>query len=109
MVQEGMDRDDVSRDMINLRRAMEAVLGEKRYDNYIFYVESCIYIDTLHTLLEKGYKVWLVYDCFYGTGFGTQEEFENLVKEAVWISFVRFKMASDFNDWENILGIKVGE
>jgi hypothetical protein len=109
MVQEGMDRDDVSRDMINLRRAMEAVLGEERYDNYIFYVESCIYIDTLHTLLEKGYKVWLVYDCFYGTGFGTQEEFENLVKEAVWISFVRFKMASDFNDWENIFGIKVGE
>ena len=109
MVQEGMDRDAVSRDMINLRRAMEAVLGEQRYDNYIFYVESCIYIDTLHTLLEKGYKVWLVYDCFYGTGFGTQEEFENLVKEAVWISFVRFKMASDFNDWENIFGIKVGE
>ena len=106
MVQEGMDRDDVSRDMINLRRAMEAVLGEKRYDNYIFYVESCIYIDTLHLLLEKGYKVWLVYDCFYGAGFGTQKEFEELVMEAVWVSFVRFKMASDFNEWESILGIK---
>ena len=102
MIQDGMDRDSVYEDMIDLRRAMEVVLGKKRYDNYIFYVESCIYIDTLHTLLEKGYKVWLVYDCFYGTGFGTQEEFEKLVTEAVWVSFVRFKAAYDFNEWENI-------
>ena len=102
MIQDGIDRESVYEDMINLRRAMEAVLGEKRHDNYIFYVESCIYIDTLHTLLEKGYKVWLVYDCFYGAGFGTQEAFEELVTEAVWVSFVRFKTAYDFNEWENI-------
>ena len=106
MIQEGMDRDSVYEDMISLRRGMETVLGEKRYDNYIFYVESCIYIDTLHTLLEKGYKVWLVYDCFYGAGFGTEEEFERLVTEAVWVSFVRFKLASDFNDWGRILTVE---
>ena len=105
MIQDGIDRDSVYEDMINLRRAMETVLGQERYDNYIFYVESCIYIDTLHTLLEKGYKVWLVYDCFYGAGFGTQEEFERLVTEAVWVSFVRFKMAYDFNEWGDILKI----
>lgn len=101
MIQDGIDRESVYEDMINLRRAMEAVLGDKRHDNYIFYVESCIYIDALHTLLKKGYKVWLVYDCFYGSGFGTQEEFEELVTEAVWVSFVRFKTAYDFNEWEN--------
>ncbi len=106
MVQDGMDRDSVYEDMISLRRAMEAVLGPERYDNYIFYVESCIYIDTLHILLEKGYKVWLVYDCFYGAGFGTQDEFERLVVEAVWVSFVRFKVAYDFNEWGIILNKK---
>jgi hypothetical protein len=105
MIQDGMDKDSVYEDMINLRRAMEKVLGEKRYDNYIFYVESCIYIDTLHTLLEQGYKVWLVYDCFYGSGFGTNEEFEKLVLEAVWVSFVRFKLACDFNEWGDILKV----
>lgn len=102
MNQEGMNKESVYEDMIALRRAMEKVLGEKRYNNYIFYVESCIYIDVLHTLLSKGYKVWLVYDCFYGKGFGTQEEFERVVLEAVMVSFVRFKTAADFNDWENI-------
>jgi len=107
MVQEGMDKDAVYNDMIKLRRAMEEVLGETRYDNFIFYVESCIYIDALHTLLSRGYKVWLVYDCFYGTGFGTQEEFTKFVQEAVWVSFVRFKMAYDFDEWEQILK-KVG-
>ena len=105
MKQDGIEREKVYEDMIKLRRAMEEVLGGERYNNYIFYVESCIYIDALHTLLEKGYKVWLVYDCFYGTGFGTKEEFQKLVFEAVYISFVRFKMAYDFNDWENILKI----
>ena len=102
MNQEGMNKESVYEDMIALRRAMEKVLGEKRYNNYIFYVESCLYIDVLHSLLSKGYKVWLVYDCFYGKGFGDQEEFERVVLEAVMVSFVRFKMASDFNDWENI-------
>jgi hypothetical protein len=106
MIQEGMNKDSVYDDMKSLRRAMETVLGEQRYDNYIFYVESCIYIDTLHTLLKKGYKVWLVYDCFYGAGFGTEEEFEKLVLEAVWVSFVRFKLAYDFNKWEDIFDKK---
>jgi hypothetical protein len=106
MIQDGIDRDSVYEDMISLRRAVEKILGPERHDNYIFYVESCIYIDTLHTLLEKGYKVWLVYDCFYGAGFGTEEEFERLVTEAVWVSFVRFKLASDFNDWGRILTVE---
>lgn len=102
MIQNGANKDDVYNDMKNLRRAMETVLGETRYDNFIFYVESCIYIDTLYSLLEQGYKVWLVYDCFYGSGGGTEEEFKRLVEEAVWISFVRFKLAYDLNEWGNI-------
>ena len=102
MMQDGVDRESVYNDMISLRRAMETVLGKDRHDNYIFYVESCIYIDTLHSLLEAGYQVWLVYDCFYGKGFGSQEEFEKLVLEAVWTSFVRFKAAYEFNKWDEI-------
>ena len=106
MIQEGADKDTVYADMKNLRRAMETVLGKTRHDNFIFYVESCIYIDTLYMLLEKGYKVWLVYDCFYGSGVGTKEEFKRLVQEAVWVSFVRFKLAYDFNRWEEIFNIE---
>lgn len=102
MVQEGLDKESVYEDMKELRRAMEKVLGKKRYDNFIFYAESCIYIDTLYTLLKQGYKVWLVYDCFYGAGFGTEDEFKKLVQEAVWVSFVRFKEAYDFDMWEDI-------
>ena len=102
MVQDGADKDAVYNDMIKLRRAMETVLGVDRHDNYVFYVESCIYIDALHSLLESGYQVWLVYDCFYGRGCGSQEEFERLVLEAVWTSFVRFKLACDFNMWDEI-------
>ena len=102
MIQDGIDKESVYEDMKTLRRAMESVIGKERYDNFIFYVESCIYIDALYTLLEKGYKVWLVYDCFYGSGVGTEGEFKKLVQEAVWISFVRFKLAYDFDDWEGI-------
>lgn len=102
MVQDGMDKESVYEDMKKLRRAMEKVLGEKRYDNFIFYVESCIYIDTLYTLLKQGYKVWLVYDCFYGAGIGSEEDFEKLVQEAVWVSFVRFKEAYDFDMWDEV-------
>ena len=102
MIQDGADKEAVYDDMKNLRRAMETVLGETRHDNFIFYVESCIYIDTLYMLLAKGYKVWLVYDCFYGSGVGSEEEFKRLVQEAVWISFVRFKFAYDFDDWGSI-------
>ena len=102
MIQDGMDQKSVYEDMKKLRRAVEKVLGEKRYDNFIFYVESCIYIDTLYTLLKQGYKVWLVYDCFYGAGVGTDEEFKKLVQEAVWVSFVRFKEAYDFDMWADV-------
>lgn len=103
MVQDGMDQQVVYAEMEKLRRAMEQVLGEKRYGNFIFLAESCIYIDVLHYLLNRGYKVWLVYDCFYGSGFGSQEEFEKAVVAAVQICFMRFKMGYDFGDWEKIL------
>lgn len=79
---------------------MAETINEKYYkDQPEFHI---IYIDTLYTLLEQGYHVWLVYDCFYGTGTGTDEEFKNLVQEAVWVSFVRFKLAYDLNKWEDI-------
>ena len=30
-----------------------------------FYHESCIYMEVLKALLDKGYFVWQQYDCFY--------------------------------------------
>ena len=103
MVQDGMNQQVVYAEMEKLRRAMEQVLGEKRYGNFIFLAESCIYIDVLHYLLNRGYKVWLVYDCFYGSGFGSQDEFEKAVVAAVQICFMRFKMGYDFGNWKEIL------
>ncbi len=102
MVQDGATRDEVYAEMAKLRRAMERVLGAERHDNYVFFVESCIYIDVLYVLLSKGYKVWLVFDCFYGNGFGSQEEFARTVECAVWACFVRYKMASDYDEWESL-------
>ena len=32
----------------------------------------------------------------------SDEEFEKLVLEAVWVSFVRFKLACEFNEWDDI-------
>ncbi len=103
MVQNGIDQNTVYLEMEKLRRALEQVLGKKRYGNFIFLAESCIYIDVLQYLLKTGYKVWLVFDCFYGAGFGSQKEFEDAVIAAVHICFIRFKMGYDFGDWEKVL------
>ena len=102
MVHNVVSHDEVEEHMVKLRRAVEEVLGGITYGSYVFYVESLIYIDALHSLLEKGYDVWLVYDCFYGKGFGTEEEFIEYVLDAVFISFVRFKFALDFRAWDEI-------
>ena len=102
MVHNVVSQEEVEEHMVRLRRAVEEVLGGITYGSYIFYAESCIYIDALHCLLEKGYDVWLVYDCFYGKGFGSEEEFKEYVMEAVFVAFVRFKFANDFGNWEEI-------
>ena len=88
--------------MVKLRRAVEEVLGGITYGSYVFYVESLIYIDTLHCLLEKGYDVWLVYVCFYGKGFWSDAEFKKYVLDAVVVSFIRFKFANTFGNWKEI-------
>ncbi len=84
MIQDGMDKGFVYKKMAKLKEAMEKVLGTEGFDNYVFYAESCIYLEALYLLLRKGYKVWIVFDCFYGKGFGTQEEFERYVLDAVF-------------------------
>ena len=50
--------------MFSYRTAVEKTLG-KLYDSEIFYHESCIYMEVLKALLDKGYFVWQQYDCFY--------------------------------------------
>lgn len=102
MVHNVVSHDEVEEHMVKLRRAVEEVLGGITYGSYVFYVESLIYIDTLHCLLEKGYDVWLVYDCFYGKGFGSDAEFKKYVLDAVVVSFIRFKFANTFGNWKEI-------
>ena len=67
MDQEGLteeDKDDCYNLIYMLRAAIREVEG-KLYGSEIFYVESCVYLKTLHDLIKKGYKTWQVYDCFY--------------------------------------------
>ena len=69
-----------------LREAMERVIGHF-FNNEIFFIESCVYIDVLNELLKDG-LVWLVYDCFYTTD--SREDFEDYCKSVIEKCFNRF-------------------
>lgn len=102
MIMDGVDRTAVYEEMRKLRKATEEVLGPVHYGNYVFLVESFIYLQALATLLEKGYLVWMVYDCFYMKGVKDKEQMDRLIGELVYACYVQFKMAKDFNEWEAI-------
>ena len=53
MNQENIERQDVCDTMAEFREAIVQAEGGKLYGSDIFYVESCIYIDTLYTLLTN--------------------------------------------------------
>lgn len=47
------------------RTSIVETVGELKYDNEIFFHESCIYMDVTFDLLKKGLNVWQQYDCWY--------------------------------------------
>lgn len=51
--------------MTQYKKSVEQALGYKLYDSEVFFHESCIYMDVLKTLLDKGYFIWQQYDGFY--------------------------------------------
>lgn len=102
MVMDGVNRADVYQEMEKLRHATEEVLGPVHFGNYVFLVESFIYLQVLNTLLEKGYLVWMVYDCFYISGVKDKEEMDKFIGDLVYTYYVQFKMAKDFNIWEEM-------
>lgn len=92
MTTNGLNKDDIYKEMDKLKKAVLKVKGGKTYGNEIFYVESVVCLRTLRYLLqEKNQLVWLVYDCFYGKGYDTQEFFELMIKAAVLAFFMEFK------------------
>lgn len=102
MTMDGVDKAAVYQEMANLRRATEEVLGPVHFGNYVFLVESFIYLQVLHVLLKKGYLVWMVYDCFYIKGVEDKEEMDKYIGDLVYACYVQFKMANDLNQWEEL-------
>lgn len=92
MEQTGIAREDVCEKMEDLRNAIVKAEGGRLYGNEVFYVESCVYLMTLYDLLSQGFRVWLVYDCFYASApdTDTEEFFEERVLHAVRQNFERF-------------------
>ena len=80
-------RNAVDREMQIFRKAIIIAEGGKTYDSEIFLHESCIYMDVLKELLDKGYYVWQCYDAFYATNpyNQTNEGFEKMVSEIIEI------------------------
>ena len=102
MVMDGISRAAVYKEMEKLRHATEEVLGTVHFGNYVFLVESFIYLQVLNALLEKGYVVWMVYDCFYIKGVKNKEDMDRYIGDLVYTCYVQFKMAHDFNQWEEM-------
>lgn len=84
MTTKGLNKDDIYDEMDKLKKAVLKVEGGKTYGNEIFYVESVIYLNVLHTILFKEKQlVWLVYDCFYGKGYESQKAFDIMISGAI--------------------------
>ena len=78
--------EEAERMLFKLRNAMQKVIG-RFYDNEIFLVESCVYLDVLSELLKDG-LAWMVYDCWY---FSTKrKDWEERTKKLVEECFTRF-------------------
>ena len=92
MEQTGIAREDVCEKMEDLRNAIVKAEGGRLYGNEVFYVESCVYLMTLYDLLSQGFRVWLVYDCFYASAPDTETEefFEERVLHDVRQNFESF-------------------
>lgn len=78
------NKEEVDAEMRVYQDAIIAAEGGTLYGSEIFYHESCIYMDVLKELLDKGYKVWQCYDAFYARKEGiTQEQYVEHVTKVV--------------------------
>ena len=78
------NKEEVDAEMRRYQDAIIAAEGGALYGSEIFYHESCIYMDVLKELLDKGYKVWQCYDAFYAYKEGiTQEYFAEYATQVV--------------------------
>ena len=68
--------------MKRFKQAVEVAEGGTTMDSEVFYHESCVYMDVLKELLERGFKVWEVYDSWYAKKDNvSQEEYDRTVEE----------------------------
>ena len=71
-------------EMKRFKVAVEDAEGGNTLDSEVFYHESCIYMDVLKELLDRGFDVWEVYDSWYASKAGcTQEEYTEIVEEVI--------------------------
>lgn len=75
-----LDADAVKDTIEKAKKQMEFTIG-KTYDSEIFLHESCIYLELQKELLNRGFDVTVVYDCFYVQNKMTEEEFAELCFE----------------------------
>ena len=90
MDQTNIQENDIRSALSELRGAVIRAEGGRLYGNEIFLIESCIYLNTLYDLLSAGYKVWLLYDCFYSDDGRNEIDFESLVRDGVRRNFMNY-------------------
>ena len=90
MDQTNIQENDIRSALSELRGAVIRAAGGRLYGNEIFLIESCIYLNTLYDLLSAGYKVWLLYDCFYSDDGRNEIDFESLVRDGVRRNFMNY-------------------
>lgn len=99
MNQDNLEKNETTSFIKELHKAIVRAEGGKVYGSYIFYVESCVYLDVLKRILDEGYFTWMLFDCFYtrGQDWEDQEMFEIKIKELVEASFYDFLERSKKN------------
>lgn len=82
-MQDKSDRQGVYDQIAYLKQATVNVLGESDFSE-IFFHESNIYMEVTNELLEQGFFVWQVYDCWFARKDGvSQQEYTELVIQIV--------------------------
>lgn len=87
---EGLNKMAVYGEMMRLNQAIRKVVGPLMLGTNVYYVEACVYLRVLKSLLDMGYKVWLVYDCFYANGCMMDDLFDAFVKGMIEDEFNSF-------------------
>ena len=78
------NKKEIDEEMRIYQQAIIEAEGGYLFGSEIFYHESCIYMDVLKELLDKGFKVWMCYDAWYASKKEIeQEDFKKQVTEIV--------------------------